>query len=90
MTGVPGAARVVILHVPDCPLLERLLVQTHECLTEIGVDARVELLEGEYPSPTLLVDGIDVATGKPPSGEPCCRLDLPTREKIRAAIAALG
>lgn len=90
MTAVPGASRVAILHVPDCPLLDRLLEETERCLTEIGADVPVELIEGDHPSPTLLVDGIDVTTGAPPSGEPRCRLDLPSREQIRAALLGAG
>ena len=44
-----------------------------------------EEIEGPYPSPTLLIDGIDV-TGRDPGTEPCCRLDLPTEEDILMAL----
>jgi hypothetical protein len=41
---------------------------------------------GVYPSPTLVMDGLDVATGRPVEGEPRCRMDLPSQEQIRAAV----
>ncbi|MDA8069181.1 hypothetical protein [Conexibacter sp. DBS9H8] len=47
----------------------------------------IEEVEGPYPSPTLLVGGIDV-TGRTPAAGPSCRLDLPTEEQIVAALAA--
>ncbi|MGH8997118.1 MAG: hypothetical protein ACRDYB_14000 [Acidimicrobiales bacterium] len=42
-------------------------------------------LEGPYPSPTLLVDGVD-ATGRPTTAGPSCRLDLPTEEEILTSL----
>lgn len=81
--------RVQILHVPDCPLVDRLRAEVESCLAEVAPLVGVELVEGDHPSPTLVVDGIDVATGAPVSGEPRCRLDLPTPEQIREALRAL-
>jgi hypothetical protein len=49
----------------------------------------LSLLEGEYPSPTLVVDGLDVTAGAPVSGEPRCRFDLPTPAQIRKALSKL-
>ena len=41
---------------------------------------------GDYPSPSVLINGVDVLGGA--AGDPAaCRLDLPTREHIRAALA---
>lgn len=53
----------------------------------------VEDLEGAYPSPTLLIGGIDVATDASPPREIYCRFDLPTCVQITTALnraAALG
>ncbi len=82
--------RVRILHVPDCPLVDRLRAEVKACLGEVAPSYVVELVEGDHPSPTLLVDGIDVATGAPVSGEARCRLDLPSPEQVREALSALG
>ncbi|ORV06434.1 hypothetical protein [Mycobacterium celatum] len=78
--------RVQILHVPDCPLTGQLRDTLEDCLEHVGFAVRVEELEGAYPSPTLVIDGIDVATGAPPSREICCRLDLPTCAQIARAL----
>ena len=85
-----GPARVQILHVPDCPLVDRLRAEVEATLAQVAPDVRLSLLEGDYPSPTLLVDGIDVTTGAPVSGGPRCRLDLPTPDQVRQALSALA
>jgi hypothetical protein len=77
---------VQILHVPDCPLVERLRLLLEECMAEIGTNERVNVLVGDYPSPTLLIDGIDVASGMPLRDGASCRLDLPTRTQILDAL----
>jgi len=81
-----AAVRIRILHAPDCPLVDKLIIEVERCLTEASINEPVEVLEGDYPSPTLVVDGIDVSTGAPMAGEPRCRLDLPTTDQIRAAL----
>jgi hypothetical protein len=86
---VTERSRIQILQVADCPLVERLIDEVEGCLADAGADEPVEVLVGDYPSPTLLIDGVDVATGQPVSGEPRCRLDLPSRAQINAAIAGL-
>jgi hypothetical protein len=58
-----------------------------EALESTGVHTIVEVEVGPHPSPTLLIDGIDVATGRPAAGAPRCRLDLPIRDQVLAAIA---
>lgn len=77
---------VRLLHLPDCPLTGRVRATLGECLADAGVPVRVDDVAGAFPSPTLLVGGVDVVTGDTPAGEPCCRLDLPTRAQILAAI----
>jgi hypothetical protein len=82
----PGPVRVQLLHVPDCPLTGRVRDALYDCIRHVGFSVRVEELEGAYPSPTLVVDGIDVATGARPSREICCRLDVPTCAQIVTAL----
>jgi hypothetical protein len=81
--------RIQILQVPDCPLVDRLIDQIESCLAEAGIGEPVEIVVGDYPSPTLVMDRVDVATGRPVEGEPRCRLDLPSKCQIRAAVRAL-
>lgn len=61
----------------------RGLVLRTAAACEVVVD--LDELVGDYPSPTVLVDGRDV-TGRSPGGGPFCRLDLPTEGEIRAAL----
>ena len=75
-----------LLHVADCPLVSRVRDTLHDCLQYVGFPVGVEDLEGAYPSPTLLIDGIDVATGGPPPRGICCRFDLPTGAQITTAL----
>lgn len=84
-----GETRIQILQVPGCPLVDRLIDEVERCLTEINVGEPVEILVGHYPSPTLVIDGVDVATGRPVEGEPRCRMDLPSKGQIRAAAKAM-
>jgi hypothetical protein len=85
-TAAGPAFAVQILHVPDCPNVERLRTRVQRSLARLGLPATIEELEGPYPSPTLLINGLDVIR---PAGnsEASCRLDLPTEEQI---IEALG
>jgi hypothetical protein len=43
-------------------------------------------IEGWFPSPSILVNGIDVM-GAPAIDSASCRLDLPTRERVMSALA---
>lgn len=78
--------RVRLLSVPGCPLIDQVRAAVQHCLRTTGIPAVVEDIEGSYPSPTLLIDGVDVATGQAPIPHACCRLDLPTHAQITAAL----
>jgi hypothetical protein len=78
--------RIQLLHTPECPLVEGVRETVRQALARAGCDARVEELEGDYPSPTLLVNGIDVVTGQPVAPHSACRLDRPTEEQVVAAL----
>jgi hypothetical protein len=80
--------RVELLHHPECPWVEATHRLLHNCLTELGATATVIRRVGSYPSPTVLVDGVDVMTGSARlEGVNTCRLDRPTRERILAALS---
>jgi hypothetical protein len=85
MTAEPGVARIEILHVPDCPLVERVRETVRRVLAQSEIRAEIEELEGDYPSPTLLINGRDV-TGRPLGECSFCRLDLPSDEQALAAL----
>jgi hypothetical protein len=77
---------IELWHVPDCPLVDRLRAALHACLHHTGITVPVHERQGSYPSPTLVINGVDVATATPPGGSVCCRLDLPTHEQIHTAL----
>jgi hypothetical protein len=78
---------VELLLAPDCrhgPAARAVLA---ECLDQLGLDLPVQERVGDYPSPTVLVDGIDAMTnaaGAP--GRRACRLDVPTMARVLAAL----
>jgi hypothetical protein len=78
--------QVRLEHVPGCPLADRLRSRLHRALAATGISAVVDDVTGDYPSPTLLIDGIDAVTGRPASGAPRCRLDLPSAEQITTGL----
>lgn len=79
--------RVELLHTPDCPNLDATRALLQSCVSELGLALTVIDRVGEFPSPTILVNGADVM-GHSPSGNASCRLDLPTRRRILEALRA--
>lgn len=73
--------KIELLHVPGCANLEGTRELLHSTLSELRLDDPVEEKEGAFPSPTILVDGIDVM-GRPDAAGASCRLDLPTRDRL--------
>jgi hypothetical protein len=52
----------------------------------LGLPTQVTELVGDYPSPSVLIDGVDVMGATGDSG-PACRLDLPTAEVLGSALS---
>jgi hypothetical protein len=76
--------------VPDCPNLDATRSLLRACLSEAGLPVAVVERIGDYPSPSVLIDGKDV-TGADPDGPAACVLRPPTADQIRAALrAAVG
>jgi hypothetical protein len=78
---------VELLLSPDCPNAAGARRVVADCLDELGLAIPVAEQVGEFPSPTVLVDGIDVMTdaaGALPIQ--ACRLDVPTRSRLLAAL----
>lgn len=77
--------KVELLHVPDCPNVEGARQLVRSCLSELDIPAQIEVIEGDFPSPTVRVNDVDVM-GEPPNTGAFCRLDLPTRERVLGAL----
>jgi hypothetical protein len=81
--------RVELLQFEGCPLAPAALQLVRRCLIALGVPGLVLVRVGDYPSPTVLVNGTDVmgAAAELSSGR-VCRLDVPTPERVLAALRA--
>ena len=81
--------RIELLISPGCPNADAARRVIADCLANLGIDVLVIDRVGQYRSPTVLVDGVDVM--RPAAGVPSgdmCRLDLPTPQRILDALRA--
>lgn len=77
--------RIELLYTPDCPHVDSARLLVRACLAELGVRATIDEQTGAYPSPTVRVNGRDVM-GAPTGAGDLCRLDLPTHDRVVAAL----
>ncbi|MFE9205411.1 hypothetical protein [Micromonospora sp. NPDC007230] len=67
---------VELRSVPDCPNLAPARHELRAALADVGLPlAVVTEVVGDCPSPSILVNGVDVMGGI--DGSAACRLDLP-------------
>ncbi len=79
--------QVELLLAPDCPNAAAAKTALTEALQELELTVPVVERIGDFPSPTVLVDGVDVMNDH--VGTPqmhACRLDVPTVPKLLAAL----
>jgi hypothetical protein len=83
--------RIELLTSPGCPHATAAKQTVTDCLATLGIDAPIVERVGRYPSPTVLVDGVDVMhpEGTGPNDD-ACRLDLPTTERVLDALTGHG
>jgi hypothetical protein len=77
--------KVELMYVAGCPNVDEARRTLDQCMQELGIEAPIVELEGDYASPTVLVDGVDVMGGSD-EGAATCRLDLPSRESVLEAL----
>src|SRR5215213_7869468 len=81
--------RVELLHFEGCPLAPAAYRLVRQCLTALRIPDPLLVRVGDWPSPTVLVNGTDVMR---PAAElstaSMCRIDVPTRERVLAALEA--
>lgn len=80
-----GAVIVELRSSPGCPNVDSVRRELFAVLAELGLPPEVNEVVGDFPSPTVLVNGVDVMGGDG-EGSAGCRLDLPSAEQIRAAL----
>jgi len=56
--------QIQVLQVPGVPLVPRLMRLLEERRADDGNTPAAEVLVGDGPSPTLVIDGVDVTTGR--------------------------
>jgi hypothetical protein len=71
-----------------CPNARRVRESLLHWLDEIEHEYELVVAQGEYASPSVLVDDRDVMGGQPPL-QLCCRVDVPTEADLRAASMGL-
>lgn len=78
---------VELLLAPQCPHADSARTMLARCLAEAGLTVPVVERVGDYPSPTVLVNGVDIMTGsaETPHAQ-ACRLDRPTPQRVLAAL----
>jgi hypothetical protein len=82
--------RIELLTAPGCPNAAAVRKVITDCLADLGIQVQIRDRIGPYPSPTVLIDGIDVMRGAAaPIGE-ACRLDLPTPQRVLDVLRAYG
>ena len=81
--------RIELLTSPGCPNADAARTLVNECLATLGIHVAIVDRVGRYPSPTVLVDGVDVMRHEAvaPIGD-ACRLDLPTPQRVLDALRA--
>jgi hypothetical protein len=79
--------RIELRTAPGCPNAAAARATIAECLRTLGIDVPIIDRVGHYPSPTVLVDGVDVMRpeSRTWSGD-ACRLDLPTPQRVLDAL----
>lgn len=81
--------RIELLTAPDCPHAAPARQVITDCLTSLGLDVAIIDRVGRYPSPTVLVNGVDVMRPEAAAAVgDACRLDLPTPRRVRDALRA--
>jgi hypothetical protein len=81
--------RVELLHHAGCPRAAAAHQLVRQCLSALGLPDPVLVQVGDYPSPTVLINGTDVMRPEAELSEAsACRIDVPTRERVLAALNA--
>lgn len=85
---VAHAHVVELRYVPECPHVDRTRRLLRDVVQGLGLKIEIYEREGHYPSPSVLVDGVDVM-GDPGFVGGGCRLDLPDRQRLETHLRPL-
>ncbi|HEY3059928.1 MAG TPA: alkylmercury lyase [Chloroflexota bacterium] len=76
---------IELLQVQGCRNVDAARELLEGCLRELVLELPVVERVGNFASPTILIDGLDVMGRHDVLGA-ACRLDLPTRDRVLAAL----
>ncbi len=76
---------IELLQVQGCRNVDAAREMLESCLRELELDLPVVERVGNFASPTIVIDGADVMGRQDVAGA-ACRLDLPTRDRVLAAL----
>jgi hypothetical protein len=79
--------RVELHYFRGCPHADAARALLRRCIDQLGLEVPVLELEGDHPSPSILVDGRDVM-GEPPTRGRSCRLDVPSESRLLSVLRA--
>ena len=81
--------RIEGLHILGCPHVDAARQLLLDCLEDLGLP-RTDVVDraGPFPSPSIVVNGTDVM-GAPEVMSSSCRLEVPTRDRVLAALRPL-
>ena len=77
--------RIELRYFTGCPHAGAARSLLRTCLNQLGLQLPIEEKEGDYPSPTIVIDGVDV-TGAVLGAGRYCRVDRPTKAQVMAAL----
>jgi hypothetical protein len=81
--------RIEVRHIPGCPHVDAARQLLLDCLEDLGLPTTAVVERtGPFPSPSIVVNGTDVM-GAPEVMSSSCRLDVPTRDRVLAALRPL-
>ena len=86
---IGAAHRIELRYVPECPNVEKTRTLLRDVVDALGLHIEIEEREGDYPSPSVLVDDVDVM-GDPGFLGGGCRLDLPDRRRLETCLRPLS
>ena len=76
---------VEVFYFKGCPHAASALALVRACAERLGIAVAIMERDGDFPSPSVRVNGRDVM-GEPGASGRACRCDLPTEERIAAAL----
>lgn len=77
---------IEFLYFEDCARASAARALLGRCLDKLGITVPVKERLWDGPSPTIRLNGVDVASESPPPTVRACRLDVPTEEQLLGAL----